>query len=71
MLVFPKVRSMETETERVQRFIEVFENLYGRKPSADDADGDFKLRVAQDMRISVGGARYYIRRAVESKAKET
>ena len=52
------------------RFIEAFEKLYGRKPKAEGADGDFKIQVAQDMQMSVGGARYYIRLAAERKAKE-
>jgi len=29
------------------RFIEAFEKLYGRKPKAEGADGDFKIQVAQ------------------------
>ena len=44
--------------------------LYGRKPKAEDADGDFKIQVAQDMQMSVGGPRYYIPLAAERKAKE-
>jgi hypothetical protein len=61
---------MQNKPERVDRFIQAFEKLYGRKPRAEDADGDFKLQVAQDMQMSVGGARYYIRLASERKAKE-
>ena len=63
---------METQrnAERIERFIEAFEKLYGRKPKKEDADGDFKLQVSQDMQMSVGGARYYIRLASERKAKE-
>jgi len=61
---------MQNNTERVDRFIEAFEKLYGRKPKAEDADGDFKIQVAQDMQMSVGGARYYIRLAAERKAIE-
>jgi hypothetical protein len=61
---------MQDDMERVDRFIETFEKLYGRKPNAEDADGDFKIQVAQDMQMSVGGARYYIRLASERKAKE-
>jgi hypothetical protein len=61
---------MQNNTERVGRFIEAFEKLYGRKPKAEDANGDFKIQVAQDMRMSVGGARYYIRSSSERKAKE-
>jgi hypothetical protein len=61
---------MQDNRERVDRFIEAFEKLYGRKPHAEDADGDFKIQVAQDMQMSVGGARYYIRLASERKAKE-
>jgi hypothetical protein len=61
---------MQNNTERVDRFIKAFEKLYGRKPKAEDADGDFKIQVAQDMQMSVGGARYYIRLASERKARE-
>jgi hypothetical protein len=60
---------MQSDTERVHRFIEAFEKLYGRKPKAEDADGDFKIQVAQDMRMSVGGARYYIRLASRPEEK--
>jgi hypothetical protein len=56
-------------TERVDRFLEAFEKLYGRKPQLEDADGDFKIQVAQDMQMSVGGARYYIRSSSERKSK--
>jgi hypothetical protein len=52
---------MQENSERVQRFIDAFEKLYGRKPLPEDAVGDFTVQVAQDMRIRVGGARYYIR----------
>ncbi len=61
---------MQNDTERVDRFIEAFERLYGRKPKAEDADGHFKIQVAQDMQMSVGGARYYIQLASERKAKD-
>jgi len=56
---------MPEETGRVHRFIEAFEKLYGRKPSSEDAKGNFTTQVAQDMEMSVGGARYYIRAATE------
>lgn len=58
---------MQRNTERVHRFIQAFEKLYGRKPKPEDADGDFNLQVAQDMQMSVGGARYYIRLATKQK----
>ncbi len=61
---------MQNDTERVDRFITAFEKLYGRKPKADDADDDFKIQVAQNMQMSVGGARYYIRLASEREARE-
>jgi hypothetical protein len=61
---------MQNDTERIDRFIEAFEKLYGRKPKAEDADGDFKIQVAQDMQMSLGGARYYIRLASERKSKD-
>jgi hypothetical protein len=54
---------LQNNSERVDRFIEAFEKLYGRKPKVEDADGDFKIQVARDMQMSVGGARYYIRLA--------
>ena len=60
---------MHTDAGRVHRFIEAFENLYGRKPKPEDADGDFKIQVAQDMRMSVGGTRYYIREATKQEEK--
>ena len=50
---------MQEEPERVHRFIEAFEKLYGRKPRPKDAEGNFTIQVAQDMEMSVGGARYY------------
>jgi len=30
-------------------------------------EGNFTIRVAQEMQMSVGGARYYIRMATEHK----
>ena len=56
---------LQKDSDRVHRFIEAFEKLYGREPKPEDAEGNFVTRVAQDMRMSVGGARYYIRRATE------
>jgi len=56
---------MQEEKDRVHRFTEAFEKLYGRKPSREDAEGHFAAQVAQDMEMSVGGARYYIRAATE------
>jgi len=60
---------MLDQTEGTRRFIEVFENLYGRKPKRDDLEGDFKLQVALDMDMSVGGARYFLRLAAEQMKK--
>jgi hypothetical protein len=60
---------MQQEADRVQRFIEVFEKQYGRKPRPEDAEGSFTTQVAQDMEMSVGGARYYLRAATEVKSK--
>jgi hypothetical protein len=54
-------------SERIHRFIEAFEKLYGRKPKPDDADGDFKIQVARDMQMSIGGARYYFHLATQQK----
>lgn len=62
---------METDRDRVCRFIKAFENIYGRKPKLEDAEGNFKRQVAQDMHISVGGARYYLRLAAEHEKEET
>jgi hypothetical protein len=61
---------MQETRERIQRFIEAFERVYGRKPKLDDAEGNFKLQVAQDMQMSVGGARYYLRLAVAHNEEE-
>ncbi len=33
---------------------QTIEKLYGRKPKAEDADGDFKIQVARDIQMSVG-----------------
>ena len=64
------LKMSEEEKERIFRFIEAFEQRYGRKPTLEDAEGDFKLQVARDMQMSVGGAHYYIRLASERTAKE-
>jgi hypothetical protein len=61
---------MQNNKEHIDRFIEAFEKLYGRKPIAADADGDFKIQVAQDMQMSVGGARFYIRLASERETRK-
>jgi len=62
---------MQKNTERVHRFIEAFQKLYGRKPKPEDAEGNFKIQVAQDMQMSVGGARYYLRLAAEHEKEDT
>jgi hypothetical protein len=60
----------EEEKERICRFIKAFEQRYGRKPTLEDAEGDFKVQVARrDMQMSVGGARYYIRLASARTAR--
>jgi hypothetical protein len=56
---------MQENSQRVYRFIQAFETLYGRKPTPEDAEGDFKIHVAQEMQMSIGGARYYLRLAAE------
>jgi len=61
---------MLEETGRVHGFIEAFEKLYGRKPKSEDAKGNFTTQVAQDIEMSVGGARYYIRAATERKSSQ-
>jgi hypothetical protein len=61
---------MQKDTTRVYEFIRVFEGLYGRKPSPRDAEGHFRIRVAQEMEMSVGGARYYLRLAVRELEQE-
>src|SRR6516165_9892617 len=58
-------RAMQEDRQRVYRFIRAFESLYGKKPTHEDAEGNFKIRVAQDMQMSIGGARYYLRLAAE------
>ena len=60
---------MPEEADRVPRFIEAFEKLYGRKPRPEDANGNFTVQVAQDVEMSVGGARYYIRVATEGRPR--
>ena len=65
---------MQEDRQRVYRFIQAFESLYGRKPTHEDAEGNFKIRVAQEMQMSIGGARYYLRLAAkieEEKAPAT
>jgi len=57
------------ETDRLQRFVAAFEKLYGRRPRPEDAKGNFTAQVAQDMEMSVGGARYYIRAATEGRPR--
>jgi hypothetical protein len=61
--------AMQEEGERIHRFVQAFEKLYGRKPRPEDAVGNFTVQVAQDMEMSVGGARYYIRAATEGKSR--
>jgi hypothetical protein len=51
---FVRVLSMREEKERIFRFIEAFEQRYGRKPKLEDVEGGFKLQVARDMQMSVG-----------------
>ena len=63
--------AMQQEKERVHRFVEAFEKLYGRKPTHEDAEGHFAVQVAQDMAMSVGGARYYIRAATKLTSNQT
>jgi len=60
---------LQKDSDRVHRFIAAFERLYGRKPRPEDAQGNFTVQVAQDMEMSVGGARYYIRAATEGRPR--
>jgi len=53
------------------RFIQAFETLNGRKPTPEDAEGDFRIRVAQEMQMRIGGARYYLRLAAELEGEKT
>ena len=62
---------MQDQKDQAQRFIDAFEKLYGRKPKQEDAEGHFAAQVAQDMQISVGGARQYIRAATKLMSKQT
>ena len=59
----------QENSERVHRFIDAFSKLYGRKPQLEDAVGDFAVQVARDLQMHVGGARYYLRRAMRTKIK--
>jgi hypothetical protein len=61
---------LRRDSDRVQRFVAAFERLYGRKPTPKDAEGTFSAQVAEDMEMSVGGARYYIRAAIEGRSRE-
>jgi hypothetical protein len=61
----------EEEEELICRFIDAFEQRYGRKPKLEDAEGNFKRDVARDMQMSVGGAHYYLRLAAEHEKEET
>lgn len=61
---------LQKDLDRVHRFIQAFEELYGRKPTSEDAEGNFAIQVAQDMEMSVGGARYYIRAAAEFRCRQ-
>ena len=61
---------LQKDSDRVHRFIQAFEKLYGRKPTPEDAEGNFVIQVAQDMEMSVGGARYYIHAAAESRSRQ-
>ena len=51
---------LQKDSDRVERFIAAFEKLYGRKPRPEDAQGNFTLHVAQNMEMSVGGARSFL-----------
>ena len=61
---------LQKDSDRVYRFIAAFERLYGRRPRPEDAEGNFTVQVAQDLEMSVGGARYYIRLASPRTAKD-
>ena len=61
---------MPRETDQLQRLVAAFEKLYGRQPRPEDAKGNFTIQVAQDMEMSLGGARYYIRAATEGKSRQ-
>jgi hypothetical protein len=58
-------------SERVYRFIDAFQRLYGRKPQPDDAASDFAAQVARDLQMNVAGARYYLRWAILREEKES
>ena len=61
----------QENSERIYRFIDAFSKLYGRKPQPEDAVGDFAVQVARDLQMHVGGARYYLRRAMRTSRCES
>lgn len=61
---------MESDHERIRRFIQAFEEIYKRRPTLEDVEGDFTRQVAQDMHMSVGGARYYLRMATKYERRD-
>ena len=52
-----------------QEFIEFFEKAYDRKPTPEDQRGEFLVRVARDLRISLEEARHYLRLAASPDRK--
>jgi hypothetical protein len=52
-----------------QEFIEFFEKAYRRKPTPEDQRGQFLVRVAVDLRISLEAARHYLRLAASPDRK--
>ena len=63
-------RSTEARNKKVRRFIQAFEDIYKRKPTLDDAEGEFEHQVVQDMHMTLSGARYYLRLAAEHEENE-
>ena len=61
----------QENSERIHRFVEAFEKRYGRKPRPEDSEGNFPIQVAEDMQMSVGGARYYLRLASEQEKEKS
>jgi len=43
----------QEHSESVNRFIDTFSKLYGRKPQPEDAVGDFAPQAARDVQMCI------------------